>query len=159
MSEDTNLRDRLASMEGRIAAYPAPAIPVRHAHHFKLSVVSAAGLLLVLTATAIGAIAVTRSANGYPGIENPGQPLAGARMECMAPLQAASFLAAHGYTDVVWQIQAGASKNGTTTFTSTPPEHGYVVPAAVLDDGKLHMIVDQRPDAQPWGVCGNMPMP
>lgn len=43
---------------------------------------------------------------------------------------------------------------------TTAPEHGYyVVPGAILPDGKLHMVVDQTSGAQASGVCGAMPMP
>jgi hypothetical protein len=160
MNERPELRERLAGMESRVPASAQPALAVGRRHHYSLSLVAAATLILAAAATAVGGIAVVSGlVRGYPGIENPGQPLAGAQMECMSPPQAATFLAAHGYTDVVWQVESGASKDGSTTFVSYPPAHGYVVPGAILDDGKLHMVVDQRSGARPAGVCGAMLMP
>ena len=82
-------------------------------------------------------------------------------MECMSPPQAAAYLAAHGFNDVVWQVESGGRGRGegATTFVSVPPAHGYVVPGAILDDGKLHMIVDQRDGTEPSGACHGMSMP
>jgi hypothetical protein len=161
MKDETELRDRLASIESRIPAFPAPELATARRHHFSLSVASAGLLVLAFAATVAGAVVVSGLTAGQaPGIENPGQPLEGARMECMTPPDAAAFLAAHGYTDVVWQIEAGLDKDGhSTTFASTPPAHGFVVPGAILDDGKLHMVIDQRPGTQTAGVCGAMSMP
>jgi hypothetical protein len=158
---DTELRERLAAMEGRVPPVALPALEAaQHRHHFSLSLSAAALLILVLAATA-GAVAVGNltAVHGYPGIENPGQPLAGAQMECMTPPQAAAFLAARGYT-VVWQVESGTPKaGGTSLTTATPPEHGYVVPGAILEDGKLHMVVDQTTGALGVGACYGMPMP
>jgi hypothetical protein len=79
----------------------------------------------------------------------------------MAPSQAAAFLAAHGYVDVVWQVESGdGSKGGSTTVQgTTPPTHGYVIPGAVLADGRLHMLVDERAGATGVGACAGEPMP
>jgi hypothetical protein len=163
MNQDTELRDRLAGMESRVPASPPPALAPEHRHHYHLSAASAVALVLVFAATAVaGAVVAGRLAQAgqAPGIQNPGQPLAGYHMECMTPPQAAAFLAEHGYTDVVWQIETGTSKaDGTTTIAATPPEHGFVVPGAILTDGKLHMVVDQRVGAQGVGTCHGMPMP
>jgi hypothetical protein len=124
---------------------------------------AAAVLALVATAASGAAVIVNDLVRGYPGIENPGEALAGAQMECMSPPQAAAFLAAHGYTNVVWQVEAGdpsgVPRSDTSVLQATPPEHGYVNPAAVLSDGKLHMVVDQRKGATPSGACPGMPMP
>ena len=115
---------------------------------------------MVATVAASAAV-VANLAHGYPGIENPGQPLAGAHMECMTPPQAAAFLSAHGFTDVVWQVESGGAAKGpgSPSPSRPPPEHGYVVPGSVLDDGRLHMVVDQREGAT--GVRGLLgaPMP
>lgn len=162
MRDETGLQDRLTEMESRVPVSTPPALPVARRHHLSLSLASAAVLVMAFAATAVaGAVVVSSlTVHSYPGIENAGQPLAGARMECMTPPQAAAFLAEHGYADVVWQVETGTSKaGGSTTTVATPPEHGYVVPGAVLDDGKLHMVVDQRTGTQPAGVCGAMPMP
>jgi hypothetical protein len=161
MNDETELRQRLAAIESRLPAAVPPPLPTARRHHFALSAASALALVLVFAATAVAGVAASGilTPHGWPGIENPGQPLAGAQMECMTPPQAAAFLAAHGYTDVIWQVEAGTDRAGTTTLVTVPPDHGYVVPGAVLDDGKLHMVVDQRAGAEPAGVCGAMPMP
>lgn len=161
MKDETELRERLASIESRVPAFPAPELATARRHHFSLSVASAGLLVLAFVATVAGAVVVSGLTAGQaPGIENPGQPLEGARMECMTPPQAAAFLAEHGFTDVVWQVESGTSKvDGSTTMMTTAPEHGYVVPGAILPDGKLHMVIDQRPGTHPAGVCGAMPMP
>ena len=100
----------------------------------------APALILALVATtAAGAVVITRMAEGYPGIENPGQPLAGAAMECMTPPEAAAFLAAHGYATVDWQVESGTvltpdggKGSSTSVHVSTPPAHGYVIPGSLL---------------------------
>jgi hypothetical protein len=160
MTEDLELRRRLALMESRVPADTPPALALARRHHYPVSMAVAALLVLAVAATAVAGAALSGPVRGYPGIENPGQPLAGARMECMSPPQAAAFLAGHGYTDVIWQVEAGGDKaRQSTTLTTTAPEHGFVVPGAVLDDGKLHMIVDLRDGAAPAGICGDMTMP
>jgi hypothetical protein len=122
--------------------------------------------LAVVATTAAGALVVSSLVKGYPGIENPGQPLAGANMECMTPPAAAAFLAAHGFTRVDWQVEAGdpiAKTDGQVRTTSVhqpnPPEHGYVVPGSLLDDGSVIMVVDQRVGATGVGDCYGKPMP
>ncbi|MFI5259614.1 MAG: hypothetical protein ACHQ01_08415, partial [Candidatus Limnocylindrales bacterium] len=69
--------------------------------------------------------------------------------------------AAHGFTTVVWEVQSGNLSQNTdvSTIQTAPPAHGYVVPGAVLDDGKLHMIVDERVGATGTGKCAQMSMP
>ena len=124
-------------------------------------------LVLAMVATAVaGAAVVSNLVQSAPGIQNPGQPLAGAHMECMTPRQAEAFLAEHGFTDVLWQVESGtavapdgAKGQTTTVVVDTPPEHGYVVPGSILDDGRLHMIIDQRVDASGGGACVDLPMP
>ena len=72
----------------------------------------------------------------------------------MTPPEAAAYLSGHGFTDVVWQVESGtAGKIGRTVQQATPPDHGYVVPGAILSDGKLYMIVDQRTGATGGGAC------
>ena len=121
--------------------------------------------LAVVATTAAGAVIVSNLVKGYPGIQNDGQPLAGAHMECMTPPEAAAFLAAHGFTNVDWQVESGlpvlpqGGKGTTTVHQSTPPEHGYVVPGSLLDDGQVIMVVDQRGDATGVGACFGQPMP
>ena len=137
----------------------------RRRGRFAIPAALAPVLVLAVVATAAGAaaVAVDHLARGYPGIENPGQPLEGADLECMSPREAAAYLAAHGYADVIWQVETG-DVNGPkgasgSVQQATPPDHGYVIPTAVLDDGKLHVVVDQRTGATGSGACYGMPMP
>jgi hypothetical protein len=171
-----DLSTRLAALEARAPGRDDPPSLTRAARRGRLGRVALAPLLVVALVVTVGAgavVAVNELTRGYPGIENPGQPLAGAQMECMTPPQAAAFLAAHGYTDVVWQVESGAvdpvnvdgaegnapKGSNTSVQQSTPPEHGYVIPGAVPADGKLHMVVDQRVGATGVGACFGMPMP
>jgi hypothetical protein len=162
-----DLDPRLAAMEARVpvdAALP----DVTHSRRPRspmTALIVAPALVLVVGATALaGAAATGLIAFGAPGVENPGQPLAGANLECMTPPQAAAYLSAHGFANVDWQIETTAKDpNGSTTpqppvIAATPPEHGYVVPGSIVD-GQLLMIVDQRPGATGTGACSAMPMP
>jgi hypothetical protein len=73
----------------------------------------------------------------------------------MSPPQAAAYLIDHGFTNAVWQVE----RDGRASVqVSTPPEHGYVVPGAIID-GVLIMIVDQRASATGTGDCFGDPMP
>ena len=162
MGDDSDLRNRLAGIESRAPAFEPPLLAARRRRPLILSLAAAMLLVLAVGATAVAGVAVVSGiVRGYPGIENAGQPLAGAQMECMSPPQAAAYLAAHGFNDVVWQVESGGRGRGegATTFVSVPPAHGYVVPGAILDDGKLHMIVDQRDGTEPSGACHGMSMP
>jgi hypothetical protein len=117
-------------------------------------------LALVASAAAGGAVVATL-VQSYEGVQNPGQPLEGAHLECLAPPRAAAYLAERGFTDVVWQVESGVAgeKSGRSVQQATPPEHGYVIPGAILSDGKLYMIVDQRVGATGGGACPDLPMP
>jgi hypothetical protein len=160
---ESELDGRLAAFAERAPGGEPPSLAGRRGRRsrFGLALVLVPALLLVSVATAAAGVIVTGMVRGYPGIENPGQPLAGATMECMTPPEAAAFLAAHGYTDVVWQVESGTESKdgGTSVQQATPPDHGYVVPGAILDDGRLHMVVDQRTGAEGVGTCHGMPMP
>src|SRR4051812_644151 len=93
-----DITTRLTALEARAPASSAPpALPSRGRRgRFAVSMAMAPALALAVVASAAaGAAVITRMAEGYPGIQNPGQPLAGAVMECMAPPEAAAFLAAH----------------------------------------------------------------
>jgi hypothetical protein len=170
---DFDLSRRLAALEARApgSATP-PALPHRGRRigrgGFAVSMAMAPILVLALVATTTaGAIVVSNLVKGHPGIQNPGQPLAGAHMECMTPPEAAAFLAAHGFTTVDWQVEAGdatvAAGGGKGTTTSvhrpTPPEHGFVIPGSILDDGSVIMVIDQRVGASGVGDCFGKPMP
>lgn len=165
--QDTDLKTRLAAIEARAPGAQQPPELLRSPpgwrHRLFASVAFAPGLVLAIavTATAGGAIAGILAVRGYPGAQNPGQPLAGANLECMSPPAAASYLATNGYTDVVWQVETGSVSENTdsTTQQETPPEHGFVVPGAFLGDGRLIMIVDQRVGATGVGACYGNPMP
>jgi len=161
---DTDLEARLTALTARApGGDDPPALTRARRGRIAIPIALAPILVLAIVATAAGAVVVSGLAAGHAeGIENPGQPLAGARMECMTPPQAATFLAAHGYTDVVWQVETGdvATKAGATSvLQATPPEHGYVIPGAILGDGRLHMVIDQRRGATAVGACFGMPMP
>jgi hypothetical protein len=166
--DDLDLSRRLAALESRVPA-PAPrALPPRRRRgRIALSIAMAPVLVLALVATATGAIVVSNLVRGYPGIQDPGQPLAGAHMECMTPPEAATFLAAHGFSDIDWQVEAGdpnaKGANGQAATTSVhqpvPPDHGFVIPGSLLDDGTVIMVIDQRVGATGVGDCYGAPMP
>jgi len=164
--QDTDLKTRLAAIEARAPGAQQPPKLLRSRRRWRPRLYAPAafapGLVLAIAvATAGGAIAGFLSVRGYPGAQNPDQPLAGANLECMSPPEAASYLATHGYTDVVWQVETGSTSQNTdsTTQQETPPDHGFVVPGAFLGDGRLIMIVDQRVGATGVGACYGNPMP
>ncbi len=156
---------RLAALEARAPGRDDPPGLPRTARRRRLAtpVALAGALVLVIAASAAagGAIVASLEARGAPGVENPGQPLEGAKLECMAPPAAAAYLAAHGFADVTWQVETGDidTKTGTSHQQTTPPDHGYVVPGSILSDGKLYMVVDQRTGATGSGACPDLPMP
>jgi hypothetical protein len=77
----------------------------------------------------------------------------------MSPPAAAAYLAQRGFDDVIWQVESGRSKDGTSVRQRTPPEHGYVVPGTILPGGTLMMVIDQRDGATGTGDCFDMRMP
>jgi len=162
--QDTDIDGRLTAMVSRAPGRDDPPHLVAGGRRRRigLSLVAAPILLVAFVATtAAGVLVATNLARGTEGIENPGQPLAGATMECMSPREAAAYLAGHGYTSVVWQVETGdvATKTGGGSVQrSSPPAHGYVIPGSVID-GTLHMVVDQRHGATAVGACFGMPMP
>jgi hypothetical protein len=166
---DQDFAARLTSLEARVpgAAAPPELVRGRRRGRFALPLAMAPVLALAVVATAAaGAAVISRMAEGYPGIENPGQPLAGASMECMTPPEAAAFLAAHGYPDVDWQVETGTTLtpdgekgSSSSIHVSTPPAHGYVIPGSRLPDGQVIMVVDQRAGATGVGACFGHPMP
>jgi hypothetical protein len=169
MNDDAQLATRLAALEARApATAEPPPLPVRRRRgRFALPVAMAPLLMLAVVATAAaGAAVIGRLAEGYPGIENPGQPFAGAAMECMDPPAAADFLAANGFTRVDWQVETGTVRSAdggkgssSSIHVTTPPAHGYVIPGSLLPDGTVIMVVDQRDGATGVGACFGKPMP
>jgi len=165
IDDDSDLAGRLAALEAQAPATAAPpTLPTRRRRgRFAISMAMAPVLVLVIVATAAaGAAVVANLAQGHPGIQNPGQPMAGVHMECMTPPDAAAALAVHGFKDVVWQIEGGdPNRKDSTTSTQrpTPPEHGFVIPGSLLDDGSVIMVVDQRIGATGVGDCFGSPMP
>ena len=162
--DPNDIDTRLAALEARAPGRDDPPRlpPARRRSRLAAPVVLAPVLLLVIVASAAAGGAVVASlVQSAPGVQNPGQPLEGAKLECMSPPEAVAYLADHGFTDVVWQVETGDidGKSGRSTQVATPPAHGYVVPAAILSDGKLHMIVDQRAGATGGGACPDLPMP
>jgi hypothetical protein len=161
MTGPDDLDIRLAAMEARVPAPAAVPLLARRRRIGRVAPFAAApALALVLAATAVAGAAITQLVHGSPGVENQGQPLAGAGLECMTPPQAAAYLAGRGYTSVVWQVETGdiASKTGGSTQVATPPVHGYVVPGSIVD-GRLIMVVDQRIGATGVGACAGGTMP
>jgi hypothetical protein len=164
-----DLETRLAALEARAPGTDRPPVlPSRGRRgRFAVSMAMAPVLALAIVATATaGGVVLSRLAEGYPGIENPGQPLAGAGLECMTPPEAAAFLAAHGFTNVDWQVETGAviSAGGgkgtsTTIHQSSAPEHGFVIPGSQHGDGQVIMVADQRVGATGMGGCFGQPMP
>jgi hypothetical protein len=168
MIDDLDLSTRLAALEARAPTNgePPSLTARRRRSTFALSIALAPVLALALVATAAGAVIIGRLAEGHPGIENPGQPLAGAAMECMTPPEAAAFLASHGYVRVDWQVESGTVRSvdggkgaSSTIHLSSPPPHGYVIPGSLLPDGQVIMVVDQRVGATGVGACFGYPMP
>ncbi len=169
--DDLALSSRLAALEARAPATGGPpALPGRgrRRRRFAVSMAMAPVFVLAVVATAAAGAFVARqlAAEGYPGIENPGGPLAGASMECMTPPEAAAFLAAHGYATVDWQVETGTvlapdggKGSSSSVHVTTPPAHGYVIPGSLLPDGTVIMVVDQRDGATGVGDCFGKPMP
>jgi hypothetical protein len=170
MDHDTDdLSSRLAALEARAPAdQNPPALPARRRRgRFAVPIALAPVFVLAIVATAAaGAVVVANLAEEHEGIQNPGQPLAGAHMECMSPPEADAFLADHGFTDVDWQVETGTTVapdggkgSSTTVHQHAPPEHGYVIPGSLLDDGTVIMVADQRVGATGVGDCFGSPMP
>ncbi len=162
-----DIETRLAALEARAPAGDPPAELVRRGRRARLATPIVLAPLFVLavvaSATAGGAVVAT-FVRGAPGVQNPGQPLEGAKLECMTPPAAAAYLAERGFVDVVWQVETGivgirAGASGSSVQQPTPPDHGYVVPGSILSDGKLYMVIDQRAGATGSGACPDLPMP
>ncbi len=160
---DASLDARIAALEGhiRIPAGP-PRVRRSQGRILGRSVALVPLLALAVVATTAGSVVVVSTlVRGYPGVQAPGQPLAGVHLECMSPMEAAAFLADRGFVDVVWQVESGDPAIGQTSSVqaSAAPAHGYVVPGSILSDGRLHMVVDQRVGATGVGDCFSQPMP
>lgn len=165
---DLELDDRLTALVARTPGRDdPPPLPTRGRRgRWALPVALASVLAVAVVATAAGAVVVRNIVAEHEGIENPGQPLAGATMECLTPPEAAAYLAAHGFDKVIWQVESGTmiapdGGKGTSRTESgpTPPEHGYVVPGSLHEDGTVYMIADQRDGATGVGACFGAPMP
>ena len=157
MLADVELDERLGQLEVRVPGADPPAIRGRRRAPRILGGSLAGTILVLVAATTVvgGAVIVSGAVRGWPGVENLGQPLHGANLECMTPPQAEAYLTAHGFADTVWQVE----RDGLAAVqVSTPPEHGYVVPGSIID-GVLIMIVDQRASATGTGDCFGDPMP
>ncbi len=158
MTPMDELDARLLALEARVST---PARPALAAHRrFRFAPVAVAAVLVLASATVVGAAGVAGLIQAHPGVENPGQPLAGAQLECMSPPEAAAYLLNHGFANVVWQVETGdlTGKTGHSVQVDVPPAHGYVVPGSIVD-GTLLMVVDQRSGATGSGACAGEPMP
>lgn len=156
MSSDEELDARLKGLEARIPGTGAPQVEHRHRRVGLAgpSALAAALLFAIVGTTAAAAVVVSGGVRGWEGIENPGQPLHGANLECMTPKQAETFLISHGYKDIVWQVESDSASQQM----GAAPDHGYVVPAGLVD-GVLYVGVDQRASSHGVGACSGMPMP
>jgi hypothetical protein len=158
-----DLDSRLAALEAAAPVDAAPPLLPVAGRRRVITPMALAGLLVLamVGSAAAGGAVVAGLVNAHEGVQNPGQPLEGAKMECMSPIEAAAFLAGRGFTDIVWQVESGTAgtKTGRSVQQATPPGHGYVVPGAILSDGRLYMIVDQRRGATGGGACPDLPMP
>ncbi len=152
------LASRLTALEDRAPGDIDPPTLRPRSRRRALAPLLLAGVLIPVTVASVAAGAALL-AQGYPGVENKGQPLHGAQLECMSPPAAAAYLARRGFDDVIWQVESGRSKDGTSVQQRTPPQHGYVVPGAVLPGGTLMMVIDQRDGATGTGDCFDMRMP
>jgi hypothetical protein len=161
--DPNDIDTRLAALEGRAPGRDdPPELPRRGRRRFATPIALAGVLVLVVVASAAaGGAVVATLAQGTEGVQNPGQPLEGAQLECMSPPAAAAYLTAHGFTNVIWQVESGVAgeKTGASVQQANPPDHGYVVPGSILSDGKLYMVVDQRTGATGGGACPDLPMP
>jgi len=160
--QSADLDTRLAALEAGAPTGDGPPELTRSRRRGRLAISTTTAPLLILllaASVAAGGVVVSTLVRGYPGAENPGQPLEGANLECLTPPAAAAYLTERGFTRVVWQVEAGAGdKNGTSVQQATAPEHGYVVPGSFID-GVLYIVVDQRTGATGSGNCPNFPMP
>jgi hypothetical protein len=169
MDHEDDLHGRLAALEARTSVGTTPPIlPARRRRgRFAVPIALAPVFVLAIVATAAaGAVVVANLAEEHEGIQNPGQPLAGAHMECMSPPEADAFLADHGFADVDWQVETGTivapdggKGSSSTVHQSTPPAHGHVIPGSLLADGTVIMVADQRAGATGVGDCYGSPMP
>ena len=157
MMSDVQLGERLRRLEARVPGAEAPALRGRRPVPRMIGGSLAATLLILLAATTVAgaAVIVSEAVRGHPGVDSPGQPFFGAGLECMSPPEAEAYLADHGYTGTVWQVERDGA---ASDHVSTPPEHGYVIPGSIID-GVLIMIVDQRASATGTGDCFGDPMP
>lgn len=157
------LDTRLAALEARAPGRDdPPELPRTRRRRLTTPLVLAPVLVLALVASAAaGGAVVATLVQSSEGVQNPGQPLEGANLECKSPPEAAAYLAERGFTGVVWQVESGVAgeKTGRSVQQAAPPEHGYVIPGAILSDGKLYMVVDQRVGATGGGACPDLPMP
>lgn len=166
---DQRLDARLAAMESRAPGRDDPPRLERRSPRGRVAALAMAPVLvlaLVATAAAGGVIVSQLVAESRPGVQNPGQPLEGATMECLTPPEAQAFLAEHGFVDVVWQVESGSmlapdggKGQSSTVQQPSAPEHGHVIPGSIGSDGRLTMVVDQRLGATGVGACFGQPMP
>ena len=170
LDPDLELDRRLMALAARApGSDDPPTLPIGgRRRRLAVSLATAPALVIALVATAMaGSLVISRlTAEGNPGIENPGQPLHGASLECMTPPEAEAFLAAHGYADVAWQVETGTlvapdggKGTSSTIVQAHAPAHGYVIPGSIGSDGRLTMVVDQRIGATGVGDCYGAPMP
>jgi hypothetical protein len=154
---DVELDERLGQLEARVPGAEPPTLRGQRRIPQFLGGSLAGAILVLVAATSVvgGAVIVSEAVRGHPSVDSPGQPFFGAGLECMSPPEAEAYLADHGYTNTVWQVERDGA---ASDHVSTAPEHGYVIPGSIID-GVLIMIVDQRASATGTGDCFGDPMP
>ena len=138
---------RLTDLEASLPITSAPpALPSAPTRRRGLVTLAAGGLMvLVLTGTAVaGAVVAGLKADQAPGVENPGQPLAGAQLECMSPPDAARYLARHGFKHVVWQVEFGWCRQGRRLLTPTVDGARARVRHPGIDPGRRQAVHGRR---------------
>jgi hypothetical protein len=133
MNQD-DIDERLVAIEGRVPVEAGPPdlapAAARRRRRSTLALVAAPILVLAVGATALAGAEVIRlvtvSGAGTLDIDDT---LAGAGLECMAPPEAAAWLAANGYDRVVWET-GGTIGSGTIQVGPEPSDLPVIDPGA-----------------------------
>jgi hypothetical protein len=146
MMTHDDIDTRLAAIEGRVPveAGPPEVAPAaaRRRRRSTLALVAAPILVLAVGATALAGAEVIRivTTTGSSALDVD-DAIATAGLECMTPPEAAAWLAAHGYDDVVWDTSAGHGTIDAGPAASALP---------VLDpDGSLPPAASNTPGEGP----------
>jgi hypothetical protein len=126
-----DIATRLAAAEARIPVEAGPPVPAdaRRRRRSALALVAAPVLVLALAATAIAGAGAIGMIVGTTGSEPMDPELLGAGLECMTPPEAAAWLAANGYDQVVWE-SGGTIGSGTIQVGPEPSDLPVIDPGA-----------------------------